>query len=146
MLAMAPSSWVLPSRTRSPLLTFLLLLFALSGAPSDRPNHEVSALRTVHQFTLASEAEEAELRAILAEFNAWFESEGLPAGTYRLWRSSADGEAPRYHWESVWPDQSSYDDVHGRSAYRRLVQRHMSSLAALLQDHTYARFQEVSVP
>jgi hypothetical protein len=117
---------------------------AWSPAPV-RAGVQAAGYKTVHRFILASAAEEAELSAILVEFNTLFEAEGLPPGVYGLWR--AEGATPAtFLWESDWPDRATYDAVHAQPAYRALVQRHMARLGQLLQDHEYTRYREVSLP
>jgi quinol monooxygenase YgiN len=132
----------LPKLVRSALLVSALTLVPIGAGGFIEP--AATGFKTTHVFTLADEAAEAELRAILAQFNQRIQEAAGSDARYRLWRvQEGEQEAVRFLWESTWRDQASYDAVHADPEFRALLARHSGALLRLLQNHSYSRYSEV---
>ena len=128
---------------------FLLLggcaLLVAFAAPSSAEAPAAPVVKTVHLFNLPNRESEAQMAAIMNEFNDTFASLGQPDVKYRLWRVNGRRQGEfSYMWESTWPDRATYDRIHRDGAYRRVAMKHARTLRSLVDREVYNRYAEVT--
>ncbi len=73
----------------------------------------VVGFRTVHLINLNTVEDEAEFIAIADDFNNVVVELGYQNIRYNFWKETGDRKGQyKYIFESNWPDQETYDEVH----------------------------------
>jgi len=100
--------------------------------------------KAVHLVNLKSAADEATLRAALADLNAVVSAAGFPDIKYRIFKVTGKQTGKHnYLWESSWPSGAVYDKVHADPAWDAAVKKH-PGMRALLDDDVYNRYVEIA--
>ena len=108
-------------------------------------------LKSVNLFNLASEADEAELAAVLEIMNAGIGQTGFRNAGYNLWKlagtQSADASPIGFNHilEGMWPDQAGYDGIHAAEAYVAAGEEVGDAFERLAAGRLYSRFVRVNV-
>jgi len=97
--------------------SILLLLTTLTGSllPKD-----IVERKSVHFFDLQSNITESEFLADLSEINKIIKQSGYKGLEYKFYKvkDSDTSEKYRYYFDSTWPSDNIYEEVHNLPAYR----------------------------
>jgi quinol monooxygenase YgiN len=112
--------------------------------PSPMPEGGATFL-ALHLFNLPSADAEAELIAILEDFNAAVASAGHPETRYTLWKVTGEQSGDRsYLFGSLWADRAAYDAVHEDPAYQSMAETHGDAYRTLVLDEVYNQYELVT--
>jgi len=97
--------------------SIILLLTALTGAPLSNGDVE---RKSVHFFDLQSNITEAEFFADISEINKVIKDLGYKGLEYKLYKvkDSDTSEKYRYYFDSSWPSDKIYEEVHNLPVYK----------------------------
>ena len=122
------------------------VVFSVASMSAGRAEAEGPALKTVHLFSVASAAAEANLLGALDEMNQAIAKEGCPQVRYRVWKVQSNQQGSHaYLWESTWPDNATYVKVHATQSYQRAFERVKSAIEGSVQEQVYNRYLELPV-
>ncbi len=124
------------------ILGFLFLgLSSLSNSAILWEKADTEQFTAVHLVNLQSEDMEEEFMAITKDFNQALKEIGYPDIKYKVWkeRSGRDGKYT-YFYQTIWPDQATYDKVHSHEKYHAAVEKHGSRYEQLVAEDVYNRY------
>lgn len=124
------------------ILGFLFLsLPSLSNSGILLEKADTEQFTAVHLVNLQSEDMEEEFMTITKDFNQALKEIGYPDIKYKVWkeRSGRDGKYT-YFYQTIWPDQATYDKVHSHEKYHKAVEKHGSRYEELVSEDVYNRY------
>jgi len=106
-----------------------------------KEENKEGVFRTVHLVNLNSVENEAEIVAILNDFNKVFAEVGYPNIRYNLWKERGDREGKyKYIFGSTWPDQATYDKVHKNEKFQAVFEKYKARWEELVNEDVYSRY------
>ena len=99
------------------IITSFLLLGTATGLPLSKDHLE---RKSVHFFDLQSNITESEFLGDLSEINKIIKQSGYKGLEYKFYKvkDSDTSEKYRYYFDSTWPSDNIYEEVHNLPAYR----------------------------
>ena len=97
--------------------------------------------RTVHLINLKTVDDEAEITAIANDFNKVVLELGYHNISYKFWKetSEIDGQY-KYIFESTWPDQETYDEVHEYDKFKEAWEKNYAKWKTIIVEDVYNRY------
>ena len=130
-------------------MLFIITLAFLIGVPGAifgqemtiKGEDKVEGFRTVHLLNLKSVENEAELVAISNNFNKVVEELGYQNIRYNVWKESSNREGQyKYIFESTWPDQETFDEVHKYEKFQVVWKTNKAVWDELIKEDIYNRY------
>ena len=121
----------------------IILFIFLNFSPCQENKKDIKGniFKSVHLVNLYSDGSELELLKILKEFNKVITELGYPNIKYRLWKERGDRQGTyKYFFESTWPNQETYEQIHNTSKYKNLVEKYEKRYKLLFRDESYSRY------
>ena len=103
-------------------------------------NSEIG-FRTVHLVNLKTVEDEAEFVAIADDFNKVVTELGYQNISYKFWKETRgrDGQY-KYIFESTWPDQETYDEVHEYDKFKEVWEKNYAKWKRMIAEDVYNRY------
>lgn len=130
------------------LFSFALLLFLASCTQTTTesepaPERIKNTLKSVSLFQDTVGVDPAEVYALLEVVNKAIDSIGYPDAGYKMWEvNGADTLDFRYMVEGYWPDQATYDEIHGNELYKNAFDTEDPAFEAMV-NIWYHRFNRI---
>ena len=114
------------------------------GPESAQSSMAAPALKSHHLFNLPEGTTESDLAGALQEMNRAIAESGHPNAGYRLWKVTGEQSGEySYLFEGDWPDQATYDAIHGTESWNKEWERLQSTFEPILESEVYNRFTEI---
>lgn len=106
-----------------------------------KENNIVIGYRTVHLLNIKSVEYEAEFVAIADDFNKLAAELGYQNIRYNFWKETRDREGQyKYIFESIWPDQETYDKVHEYEKFKLVWEKNYAKWKKMIAEDIYNRY------
>jgi hypothetical protein len=103
--------------------------------------NNVVGFRTVHLVNLKSVEDEAEFVAIADDFNKVVAELGYQNIRYNIWKETGDrGGHYKYVFESTWPDQETFDEVHEYEKFKVVWEKSYAKWKKMIEEDIYNRY------
>ncbi len=101
----------------------------------------VVGFRTVHLLKLKTVEDEAEFAAIADDFNKVVVELGYQNIRYNFWKETGDLKGQyKYIFESNWPDQETYDEVHEYEKFKIVWEKSYRKWKRMIEEDIYNRY------
>jgi hypothetical protein len=102
---------------------------------------DVVGFRTVHLLKLKNAEDEAEFAIIADDFNKVVVELGYQNIRYNFWKETGDNIGQyKYIFESNWPDQETYDEVHEYEEFKLVWEKSYSKWKKMIEEDNYNRY------
>ena len=106
-----------------------------------KENNIVIGFRTVHLLNIKSVEDEAEFVAIADDFNKVVAELGYQNIRYNFWKETRGREGQyKYIFESTWPDQETYDNVHEYDKFKLVWEKNYAKWKKMIAEDIYNRY------
>jgi hypothetical protein len=124
------------------ITSILLLLTTLTGSLLSKDNVE---RKSVHFFDLQSNRTESEFLADLSEINKIIKQLGYKGLEYKFYKIKDfdTSEKYRYYFDSTWPSDNIYEEVHNLPAYRDWRKKMREKYPAQIEKEIYRKVYRI---
>jgi len=138
-------------KTKTPLVSILLILFALPiyfscTQPTSELKEPIKIKNTLKSVSLWNDSipiDPTVLMASLERVNVAIDSIGYPDAGYKLWQLKSDSVMNfKFMIEGYWPDQNGYKTIHDHELYKTAMEAE-EQIWEGLENTWYNRFTKV---
>ena len=124
------------------IITSFLLLGTATGLPLSKDHLE---RKSVHFFDLQSNKTEEEFLTDLSNINEIIKGLGYKGLEYRLYKvkDSDTSEKYRYYFDSTWPNDEIYKEVHNLPVYREWSKKMNDKYSGQIEKEIYRKVYRI---
>ena len=125
------------------ITSILLLLTTLTGSLLPKNNAE---RKSVHFFDLQSNRTESEFLADISEVNKIIKDLGYKGLEYKFYKvkDSDPSEKYRYYFDSTWPSDEIYEEVHNLPVYREWSKKMKDKYSDQIEKEIYRKVYRIN--
>ena len=109
-------------------------------------NNGLNERRSVHFFDLQSNITESELLDDMSEINNIIKRAGYDGLEYKVYKvkDSDDSENYRYYFDSTWPNDEIYEEVHDLPDYKEWNKKMKNKYADQISEEIYRKVYRIN--
>ena len=125
------------------IISILLLLTTLTGSLIPKDNVE---RKSVHFFDLQSNITESEFLGEMSKINHIIKNSGCKGLEYKVYKvkDSDDSENYRYYFDSTWPSDEIYEEVHDLSDYQEWNKNMKAKYSDQINEEIYRKVYRIN--